>query len=334
LIFHKHSPDQNIKPFTNMSSEEGFDVVYFLNCRPVDKNRQSDPKNWKSAIVHFAQIRRDTLNSGMVFTPGKDEAAWVTHANVRNWQGYMYGKIVLSCRSTCLKRSDSLLDVSFCERNTKANHFRCMIDPRGSAKFPALGKGQYKENELCGYAAKVPKPEKFHERALMIPIYRADQGKLMRIGDYECFREYYVTQATPPSIGNNWADRNQKPISLWEKQGTIPTHGTNFTQRLDVNPSADQGAGQAANQGSDSQDDSLLVSADTTSPDFIQRDDMMADVEVPLDLSSGGLGEEISDVPTLANGGEPPAVASSDDPDRYSGDDQDVTQALFNPGEF
>ena len=79
--------------------DQGYDVVYFLNCKPVTNPKDGvldTSKKWRSAVVHFSQAKLDTLNAGMEIKQGRDEFAWVTHENVRTWEGFMYGKNFVS----------------------------------------------------------------------------------------------------------------------------------------------------------------------------------------------------------------------------------------------
>lgn len=75
-------------------TEAGYDVVYFLTCKPVNAQGQelNDPKKWRSAVVHYSQVKLSTLNGGIPLEEGKSEFAWVTHEGLRQWEGFMYGK--------------------------------------------------------------------------------------------------------------------------------------------------------------------------------------------------------------------------------------------------
>ena len=76
-----------------------YDVVYFLSCVPVDdKDRVISSKKTRSAVVHFAKAKLDTFNTGVQPIKGIDEIAWVTKDCPRIWEGFMYGKYLLSCR--------------------------------------------------------------------------------------------------------------------------------------------------------------------------------------------------------------------------------------------
>lgn len=76
-----------------------YDVVYFLTCQPVDKQGNVDKsKPYRSAVMHFGRAQLDVFNTGMIPTDGKDEFTWVTDKNLRLWEGFMYGKYILSYR--------------------------------------------------------------------------------------------------------------------------------------------------------------------------------------------------------------------------------------------
>jgi hypothetical protein len=76
-----------------------YDVVYFLLCQPVDKQGNVDKSRpYRSAVMHFGKAQLDIFNTGIAPTPGKDEFTWVTPHNLRLWEGFMYGKYLLSCR--------------------------------------------------------------------------------------------------------------------------------------------------------------------------------------------------------------------------------------------
>jgi hypothetical protein len=191
------------------------------------------------------------------------------------------------------------LDVSFCERDPKANHFRLMIDPRGD---------KFKENELCGFSAKVVG----HERSKMVPIYRGDNGKLMNVGGYDCYREYFCTFAPLPAgtYKERVAKLTQRP-TLWEKTSELPPRTSNIRRRIV--------GGQLSN----------THAADV---ELVLRHDMAQDVEAPLDLSGGELKEANTD-DTLAEADlllsfQP---GSKDDPDTFDG--EKIDGRLYEDGE-
>jgi hypothetical protein len=77
-----------------------YDVVYFLTCVPVDANNNviKDPqKKCRSAVMHFGKANLDTFNTGELPNPKTDEFAFVTKDCQRVWEGFMYGKYLLSC---------------------------------------------------------------------------------------------------------------------------------------------------------------------------------------------------------------------------------------------
>lgn len=195
-----------------------------------------------------------------------------------------------------------------------------MIDPRGS-KIQGPG---WRENEMCGFAAKVPKPEGQHERSPMVPIYRADQGKIVKIGHYDCFREYYVTAAPPPPIGDTYKNRNQgKPMTLFEKPGTITNSNKNFHRRVQ---------GGADDSGEPQPERNMQEGMEG----FVKRDDLPADVEAYLDMTGGVLADPVNseDLPSLGDVPQLPDPNSADDPDHFQGEDTNAEQNMFAPGEF
>lgn len=192
------------------------------------------------------------------------------------------------------------IDVSFCERDPKANHFRLMIDPRA---------GKFKENELSGFSAKVV-PD--NERSKMVPIYKGDDGKLMHVGGYDCYREYFCTFAPLPSgtFKERLAKLTKRP-SLWEKTSELAPRTMHFRRQI------------AGAQPIDAQP----VSTENARPD------MAADVEAPLDLSGGQLTDTGVDE-ILADEDLPPPfeAGSKDDPDNFPGEKLD--EKLYEEGEI
>ena len=271
--------------------------------------------------MHFAHINTITLNTGSEIKHGLDEMTFVTDNNTRDWEGFMYGK--LNAFFDLVIQANQLIDVSFCQQNKKANHFRCMVDPRGSArrdpKDPKAPKWQ--ENELCGFSAKNiygPGPGHLPERSKMIPIYKGDGRKMLRIGSHDCYREYYCTAAVAPIIGDTWENRNKGSIDLWVKEGKIPPRTNNLRRRIAADEDREPGFDQEhlAEQGSE---------------DFVDVGNTPPDVEVPLDMTGGNVqgGTDASSLQPLTD--IPDQARGSADFDHVEGDD---VEKLYNDGDF
>lgn len=176
-----------------------------------------------------------------------------------------------------------------------------MINPDGN---------KFEENKLCGWSAKVAP---MHERSKMVPIYRADKGKLMHVGGYDCYREYFCTYAPLPSgtYKERCAKMTQRP-SLWEKQSELPPRALHFRRMI------------AAVQ---------LASVQQADSNAGVRDDMAPDVEVPLNLTGGDLIDAGSDA-TLADTDLPDRAepGSKNDPDTF--DNEKLDDRLYEEGDF
>lgn len=138
----------------------------------------------------------------------------------------------------------------------------------------------------------------------MVPIYRGDKGKLMHIQGYDCYRFYYCTFAPPPP--NTFKERCalKKPPPLFTKLGDVQPR--RVSRRMVAR--AETGAADGDAQPYD--------------PEFVVRLDMAADVEIPLDLSGGDLGDLGSD-DTLQDQPRTFEAGSKDDPDHFEGENPD-----------
>ncbi len=193
-------------------------------------------------------------------------------------------------------------DVSFCEGDPKANHFRCMVNPDGD---------KLNENALSGWSAKVAP---MNERSKLVPIYRADKGKLMHVGGYDCYREYFCTYAQLPTgtYKERVAKMSQRP-GLWEKPAQLQPRNKNFRRMV------------AAVQPGDGQQASVKL---------VERNDMQDDVENPVDITGGEVDSDGSDA-TLVDTDIPPRPepGTQDDPDAFEGE-KDLDGRLYEDGEF